>query len=74
MSDSTKFLDAYVPEAAWALEHRISQRTVARYRSAPDGLPFLVWGGGVYIPRHEGAEYIKARVKRRNKRRRPGDG
>jgi hypothetical protein len=73
MSDSTKFLDLYAPEAAWAVEHNVSQRTVKRYRDAPNGLPYLVWGGEIYIPRHEGAEYIRARVKRRNQRRRSGD-
>jgi hypothetical protein len=44
MSDSTKFLDLYAPEAAWAVEHNISQRTVKRYRDAANGLPYLVWG------------------------------
>ena len=43
MSDSAKFLDLYAPEAAWAIEHNVSQRTVKRYRDAPDGLPYLVW-------------------------------
>ena len=71
--DDAEFLKEYALETAWAAEHRISQRTAKRYRDQPNGLPYLQWGGEIYIPRREGAEYIKSRVKRRNQRRRSGD-
>ncbi len=62
------FLGAYEKEADWAEGHGISQRTAARYRT--QGLPFLTFGGFVWIPKHEGREWIASRVKRRNPRRR----
>jgi hypothetical protein len=67
MSDQDdEFLKKYEPERTWASRHHISQRTTARYRNLPDGLPHLVWGGEIYIPRVEGADYIASRVTRRN--------
>jgi len=43
----------------------VSQRT--RYRAL--GLPFLTFGGWIWIPKREGREWIASRVKRRNPRR-----
>jgi hypothetical protein len=63
------FLAEYEKEADWAESHGISQRTAARYRAL--GLPFLRFGGFVWIPKREGREWIASRVKRRNPRRRP---
>jgi len=62
------FLTEYERESDWAESHGISQRTAARYRSL--GLPFLTFGGYVWIPKREGREWIASRVKRRNPRRR----
>ncbi|HVI67724.1 MAG TPA: hypothetical protein VM910_34845 [Bradyrhizobium sp.] len=45
----------------------VSQRTAARYRAL--GLPFLTFGGWIWIPKREGREWIASRVKRRNPRR-----
>jgi len=61
------FLALYEREAEWADGHGISQRTAARYRAL--GLPFLTFGGFVYIPKHEGRQWIASRVRRRNPRR-----
>lgn len=44
----------------------ISLRTAKRYRAFPHGLPFLVFGGWIWIPRREGREWIAGRVQRRN--------
>jgi hypothetical protein len=63
------FLTTYEKESDWAEAHGISQRTVARYRALPTGLPFLIWGGFVWIPKREGREWIASRIKRRNQRR-----
>jgi hypothetical protein len=62
------FLAEYEKEADWAAGHGISQRTAARYRAL--GLPFLVFGGFVWIPKREGREYIASRVRRHNTPRR----
>jgi hypothetical protein len=64
------FLAEYEREVEWAPGHGISQRTSARYRALPDGLPFLIFGGSVWIPKREGRDWIASRVQRRNARRR----
>jgi hypothetical protein len=61
------FLAEYDKESNWAKGHGISQRTAKRYREL--GLPFLIFGGLVWIPRREGRAWIASRVKRRNPRR-----
>jgi len=57
------FLAEYEKESDWAKGHGISQRTSARYRAL--GLPFLTFGGFVWIPKQEGRQWIASRVKRR---------
>jgi hypothetical protein len=63
-----EFLAQYTKESDWAEAHGICQRTVARYRER--GLPYLFFGGYVWIPKLEGRDWIAGRVKRRNVRRR----
>jgi hypothetical protein len=63
------FLAEYEKETDWAEAHGISQRTAARYRAL--GLPFLTFGGFVWIPKRAGRDWIAGRVKRRNPPRRP---
>jgi len=65
---NSDFLADYEKEADWAEGHGISQRTAARYREI--GLPFLTFGGFVWIPKRAGREWIASRVKRRNPPRR----
>ena len=62
------FLDKYEKEADWAKGLGIAQRTAARYRDL--GLPFLIFGGYVWIPKREGRDWIANRVRRRNPPRR----
>jgi hypothetical protein len=57
----------FTPESEWSAKHNISQRTTARYRQLPDGLPFLVFGGRIYIPNREGDEWIRSRIRRPNR-------
>jgi hypothetical protein len=64
------FLAEYERESDWAKAHGISQRTAARYRALPNGLPFLFFGGWVWIPKRDGREWIASCVKRHNPRRR----
>jgi hypothetical protein len=66
LSDSD-FLAKYAKESDWAASHAISQRTAARYRAL--GLPFLTFGGFVWIPKQAGREWIASRIRRRNPRR-----
>jgi hypothetical protein len=69
MSDK-KFLDEYRLEAEWSAEHDINPRTTARYRQLPDGLPFLEFGGKIYIPKKAAEDWIRARVQWPNRRQR----
>jgi hypothetical protein len=70
------FLAGFVPEADWcAANGDICQRTCARYRNQPDGLPFVYFGGQVWIgPADQAREWLLRRVIQRNpapKKRRP---
>jgi len=58
------FLAEYEKESDWAEGHGISQR----YRAL--GLPFLTFGGWVWIPKREGRQWIAGLVKRRRNPRR----
>jgi hypothetical protein len=71
-STDPTFLEEYEPEETWAPRFGITRRTSARYRNHPNGLPFILWGGIIYIHKKGGGEYIASRVKRRNPRRRRG--
>jgi hypothetical protein len=66
----SEFFATYEREDSWAKAHGITRRTAARYRALPNGLPFLFFGGWVWIPKREGREWIASRVKRRNPPRR----
>jgi hypothetical protein len=60
------FLSEYERETNWAPSVGITKRTSKRYRD--QGMPYLLWGGIVYIPRREGREFIASRVKRPTRR------
>ena len=62
--------DDYDEESAWAAAYNVAQRTVARYRAMPNGLPFVQFGGKIYIPREESKAWLRARIQRPNQRRR----
>lgn len=57
----------YWKQSRWSKDKGVTDRTTARHRDK--GLPWLHWGGQVYIPEIEGDDYIASRVKRRNSRR-----
>jgi hypothetical protein len=63
-------LAGYREQTQWAAEANVTTRTVDRYRAMPDGLPFLKFGGRVYIPVEEAREWLRARIQRPNQRRR----
>ena len=59
----------YEPEETWAARKNITRRTVARYRGAPDGLPYLFWGNRIWIYTRLGEDFIRRRIKYPNRRR-----
>ena len=54
----------YWKQGRWSRDKKINIRTTARHRQV--GLPWLAWGGEIYIPEDEGDAYIASRVKRRD--------
>jgi len=69
MNSEMSVLAGFAPEPVWAEEHHLHRRTVANYRAQPNGLPYVLFGGKVYIPIEEAREWLKSRVKRPNPRR-----
>jgi hypothetical protein len=65
-------LEGYVQQAQFAADNGISERTVKRYRDQPDGLPWVAFGGKVFIPILEAGEWLRRRVRHPNPRRRAG--
>ena len=66
MSSEVNFLEGFVPEEDFAQGTEVCRRTIARYRRQPDGLPYMEWGGRIYIPVNPGREWIQKRVRRAN--------
>lgn len=69
MTDKPDLLADYELELEWARRHGITARTSARYRSEPNGLPYMIWGGRCYIHNPGAAEYMARRMRRPNPRR-----
>jgi len=55
-------------QSRWSKDKGVNVRTTARHRQL--GLPWLNWGGEIYIPEIEGDAYICSRFRRRNPPRR----
>ena len=62
------FLNTYERESTWAPAQGISYPTSRRYRR--QGMPYLMWGGCVYVPKAEAREWIAAQIQRRKPPRR----
>jgi hypothetical protein len=68
--DARSVLDGFVPEERFASDNHISPRTSRRYRLQPDGLPFLEWGGKIYIHVETARDWLlRSRMKHPNPRR-----
>ena len=65
---AANILDGYVLEDEFARDNKISKRTVAEYRKQPNGLPFAVWAGRIYIPVDRARGYLAARIRHPNPR------
>jgi hypothetical protein len=61
-------LDDYALEDDFCAEHGITKRTCARYRNQPDGLPFMMWGGKVWIHLSGAREFLVRRTRKPNPR------
>ena len=64
---STNILDEYTPEAEFAADNGVHPRTVARARQ--DGLPFMFWGGRVWIHVPGAKKWLEGRIRRLNPKR-----
>jgi hypothetical protein len=65
----TNILDGYQWEREFARDHDIHPRTIARYRNEPDGLPFVEFGGKIFIDVAGARKWIENRTRSRNPRR-----
>jgi hypothetical protein len=68
---SAFILDEYAPEKEFAAANRVSQRTLARYRNMPDGIPWMLWNGQVHIHIPGARDFVARRVKHPNQTRQP---
>jgi hypothetical protein len=66
---TTDILADYQPEADFAADAKVSQRTVARHRREPNGIPFMEWGGRIWIHVPGAKQYFAALTRRPNPRR-----
>jgi hypothetical protein len=57
-------MTGYQREDHFAKENGVSQRTVARKRQEPDGIPFTEWGGRVYVHVEGARKYIEQRTRK----------
>lgn len=62
-------LDDFLPRADLAEQLGVSERTLARYENAPDGLPVTTIGGRKLYRIDSVREWIAARERRPNPRR-----
>ena len=62
-----KLLDGYEPEEDFCRENGpMARRTCARYRNEPDGLPYVMWAGKVYIHIEGARAFLERRTRRPN--------
>ena len=70
MSQIDPALGNYIPIEEFAAMVGKCRRTVSRWIARPDGLPHLPLGNETHIPITEAREWLAARIKRPNPRRR----
>jgi hypothetical protein len=62
----TGVLEGFELEEDFATSANVHPRTVKRYRDQPDGLPYLIWGGKIYIPTAAARQWLLKRVRHPN--------
>jgi hypothetical protein len=66
MASDGSILEGFTTEAEFAHANNVHLRTIKRYRDEKDGLPFLIWGGRVYIPTEHARAWLMKRIRRPN--------
>jgi hypothetical protein len=61
---NNSILDGCVFEDDFARDHNLNRRTVWRYRKEQDGLPYVMFGGKVWIPIEEAKQWLHRRIRR----------
>lgn len=69
MKPNGTVLDGYIPQEQFAKDLDVTKRTIERYRTQPDGLPYVRLGGRIFIPLDIAREWLQSRIKRPNQRR-----
>jgi hypothetical protein len=67
MSDDISILRGFVPERDFVAANKISIRTSKRYRAQRGGMPFVLWGGKVFIPVEPARAWLRSRMNREKK-------
>jgi hypothetical protein len=62
---SQNILEDFQPQDEFAAEHGVSTHTLARYRLEPDGLPYAMFAGKVYIHLPGARKWMAKRIRRR---------
>jgi hypothetical protein len=62
-------LDDYQPEADFARDVNVSQRTIARHRNKPNGIPYMEWAGRIWIHVPGAKKYFASLTHSRNPQR-----
>jgi hypothetical protein len=65
MSDTPNILADYDRRDTFARAHGVSPRTVDRYRH--QGLPWIEWGGWIWIHRPGAKKWLDARLRQSNR-------
>jgi len=64
-----QILDEYQHHAEFAKDNGICERTLSRYRNEPDGIPFMQFGGKIFIHIPGARKWLERRIQRLNPRR-----
>jgi hypothetical protein len=64
METNTDILSGYIRDHDFAATYNISTRTIWRYRQA--GLPYVIFGGEVWINAAGARQWLESRERRRN--------
>ena len=59
-------LEGYQHEAEFARAHNLNPCTVRRYRRQPDGLPWVQFGGRIYIDVDGAREWLRRQTRSSN--------
>jgi hypothetical protein len=69
LANAGEALRGYLTKAALAKEFRVSERTLDRWRRAPNGLPFTTAGSTVLFSVASVRDWLSSRERRPNRRR-----